>query len=125
MNALPCTIYVAFTGAFLAAMVFWLLRDASDEAKLVHPLHGLVVMQTGDAMDGASNAARGLFGGIANRAKAAGGALTGAATGATAGLTGLARRSSKQPESATTGDATPITVEVPTPGPSASSIQHA
>ena len=40
-----------FTGAFLAANVFWLLRDASDEAKLTHPLHGLFVVSTGDALD--------------------------------------------------------------------------
>ncbi len=40
-----------FAGAFLAANVFWLLRDASDEAKLAHPLHGLFVTSTGDAVD--------------------------------------------------------------------------
>ena len=122
-----------FTGAFLASMVFWLLRDASDEAKLVHPLHGLVVMQTGDAMDGASNAARGLFGGIANRAKAAGTTITGAASGATAGftggLTGLARRASNKPDATVPGEMsggnTPITVDVPTPAASASSIHQA
>lgn len=44
-----------FTGAFIAANVFWILRDVSDEAKLTHPYHGLFVLNTGDALDAVSN----------------------------------------------------------------------
>ena len=75
-------------------------------------------------------------GGIANRAKAAGTTITGVASGATAGLTGgitgLARRASNRPGEATSprgvdaGEgSTPVSVEVPTPAASASSIQRA